>query len=91
MKSDKNIAFVDDYGQPIRVAENDEGVYVGSGRVRVTADVTPTGNKGVVRLEISKMVHCALSLGEDYETYYLDTASAELLIKELKEAVEEAA
>jgi hypothetical protein len=85
----KNMAFQDDYEQPIRATKNGEGVFVGG--VRVTTEVTPTGNKGVVRLEISKMVHCALSLGEDYETYYLDAAGAEHLLKELKEAIEEAA
>jgi hypothetical protein len=85
----KNMAFQDDYEQPIRATKNGEGVNIGG--QRVTTEITPTGNKGVIRLEISEMVHCALSLGEDYETYYLDAAGAEHLLKELKEAIEEAA
>jgi hypothetical protein len=84
----KNIAFEDDYGQAIRATKIGEGVNIGT--ARVTTEVTPTGNKGIVRLEVSKMVHCALSLGEDLETYFLDLNTAKQLIEELKQAVEEA-
>ena len=85
----KNIAFEDDYKQPICATKIGDGVNIGG--QRVTTEVTPTGNKGVIRLEISEMVHCALSLGEDYETYFLDLDTAKHLIEELKQAVEEAA
>jgi len=83
-----NIAFEDDFKQPICANKTGEGVKISG--VKVTTEITPTGNKGVVRLEVSTMVHCALSLGEDNETYFLDAASAEHLLKELKEAIEEA-
>lgn len=82
-----NIAFEDDFKQPICVNKTGEGVKISG--VKVTTEITPTGNKGVVRLEVSTMVHCALSLGEDHEIYFLSTDEAEHLIEELKEAVEE--
>jgi DNA/RNA endonuclease YhcR with UshA esterase domain len=83
-----NIAFEDDFKQPICANKTGEGVKISG--VKVTTEITPTGNKGVVRLEVSTMVHCALSLGEDNETYFLDADEAKHLIEVLKQAVEEA-